>query len=112
KFEGIREQLHRSAQRVEIYSRDLRRITDQFADLAEQARKFEQDLIVDGEIIAFEEGRRLTFFDLQKRLGRKGDSADLFEESTANIPVACTVFDLLWLHGHSFLNIPLRETRS
>src|SRR5438874_6493109 len=31
KFDGIRAQLHRSAQRVEIYSRDLRRITHQFA---------------------------------------------------------------------------------
>src|SRR5947207_13780494 len=30
KFDGIRAQLHRSAQRVEIFSRDLRRITDQF----------------------------------------------------------------------------------
>src|SRR5437773_4378636 len=76
KFDGIRAQLHRSAQRVEIYSRDLRRITDQFADLAEQARKFERELIVDGEIIAFEKGRRLTFFDLQKRLGRKGRSEE------------------------------------
>ena len=111
KFDGIRAQLHRSAQRVEIYSRDLRRITDQFADLAEQARKFEQELIVDGEIIAFEEGRRLTFFDLQKRLGRKGDSADLFEGSTANIPVAFTIFDLLWLNGHSLLKTTLRERR-
>src|SRR5438067_664378 len=111
KFDGIRAQLHRSAQRGEIYSRDLRRITDQFADLAEQARKFEQELIVDGEIIAFEEGRRLTFFDLQKRLGRKGDSADLFEDSTANIPVAFTIFDLLWLNGHSLLKTTLRERR-
>src|SRR5882724_6959309 len=68
KFDGIRAQLHRSGQRVEIFSRDLRRITDQFPELARQARNFEKELIVDGEIIAFEEDRRLTFFDLQKRL--------------------------------------------
>jgi DNA ligase-1 len=111
KFDGIRAQLHRSAERVEIYSRDLRRITDQFAELAEQARKFERELIVDGEIIAFEKGRRLTFFDLQKRLGRKGDSANLFEGATANVPVAFILFDLLWLDGHSFLRTPLRERR-
>src|SRR5438477_779193 len=111
KFDGIRAQLHRSAERVEIYSRDLRRITDQFAELAEQARKFERELIVDGEIIAFEKGRRLTFFDLQKRLGRKDDSANLFEGATANVPVAFILFDLLWLDGHSFLRTPLRERR-
>src|SRR5436305_14384943 len=78
KFDGIRAQLHRSAERVEIFSRDLRRITDQFPELADRARDFKVDLILDGEIIAFAEGRKLTFFDLQKRLGRKTESADLF----------------------------------
>src|SRR5262249_17996395 len=57
KFDGIRAQLHRSKNRVEIFSRDLRRITAQFPELAEQAVKFDQELIADGEIIAFAEGR-------------------------------------------------------
>src|SRR5438034_1818331 len=111
KFDGIRAQLHRSTQRVEIFSRDLRRITNQFPDLAEQARNFAQELIVDGEIIAFEEGRRLTFFDLQKRLGRKSDGGDLFEAAVADVPVAFIIFDLLWLNGCSLLKTPLRERR-
>jgi len=111
KFDGIRAQLHRSAQRVEIFSRDLRRITDQFPELAEQARRFEHDLIIDGEIVAFDEGRRLTFFDLQKRLGRKSDGGDLFEGAAADVPVAFIIFDLLWLDGRSLLKTPLRERR-
>ncbi len=111
KFDGIRAQLHRSAQRVEIFSRDLRRITDQFPELAENAKSFQQELIVDGEIVAFEEGRKLTFFDLQKRLGRKSDGADLFAGAMADVPVAFVIFDLLWLNGHSFLKTPLRERR-
>jgi len=111
KFDGIRAQLHRNGQRVEIFSRDLRRITDQFPELAEQAKKFEQELIVDGEIIAFLEGRRLTFFDLQKRLGRKSDVADLFEAAAADVPVAFIIFDLLWLNGRSLLKTPLRRRR-
>src|SRR5206468_6856418 len=40
KFDGIRAQLHRTTKRVEIFSRDLRRITDQFPELTEQARNF------------------------------------------------------------------------
>ena len=111
KFDGIRAQLHRSGQRVEIFSRDLRRITDQFPELAEQAKKFDQELIVDGEIVAFQEGRRLTFFDLQKRLGRKSDVADLFEGATADVPVAFIIFDLLWLNRRSLLKTPLRRRR-
>ena len=111
KFDGIRAQLHRGTERVEIFSRDLRRMTDQFPELAEQARKFEDELILDGEIMAFEQGRKLTFFDLQKRLGRKSEGADLFAAASADVPVAFVAFDLLWKNGQSFLRKPLRERR-
>ena len=111
KFDGIRAQLHRNSKRAEIYSRDLRLITDQFHELAEQARKFEVDLILDGEIVAFELGRKLTFFDLQKRLGRKTDGADLFASASADVPVAFIAFDLLWLDGRSLLKTALQERR-
>jgi len=112
KFDGIRAQLHRNAERVEIYSRDLRRITDQFPEFADHARKFDVDLILDGEIVAFEEGRKLTFFDLQKRLGRKSDGADLFATASADVPVVFIGFDVLWLNGRSLLKTPLEERRA
>src|SRR5262249_14420058 len=111
KFDGIRAQLHRSSQRVEIFSRDLRRITSQFPELADQARNFQEELIIDGEIIAFQEDRRLTFFDLQKRLGRISDGSDLFARAAADVPIAFVIFDLLWLNGQSLLRIPLRQRR-
>ena len=114
KFDGIRAQLHRNAERTEIFSRDLKRITDQFPELAQQARRFDIDLILDGEIVAFDPagvGRRLTFFDLQKRLGRRSDGADLFAAASADVPVAFIAFDLLWLKGRSLLRTPLRERR-
>lgn len=111
KFDGIRAQLHRGEGRAEIFSRDLRRMTDQFHELAEQARKFEDELILDGEIMAFEQDRKLTFFDLQKRLGRKSEGPDLFASPSADVPVAFVAFDLLWKNGTSFLRRPLRERR-
>jgi len=111
KFDGIRAQLHRSRDSVEIFSRDLRRITGQFPELVQQARGFDQELIADGEIIAFDEGRRLTFFNLQKRLGRKDDTGDLFARAVADVPVAFVMFDLLWMNGRSLLKTPLRERR-
>jgi DNA ligase-1 len=111
KFDGIRAQLHRSRDRVEIFSRDLRRITGQFPELVDQAGRFDQELIADGEIIAFDEERRLTFFDLQKRLGRKHDTADLFAGAAADVPVAFVIFDLLWMNGRSLLKSPLRARR-
>ena len=111
KFDGIRAQLHHSRDRVEIFSRDLRRITGQFPELVDQAMKFGPELIADGEIIAFDEKRRLTFFDLQRRLGRKEHTADLFAGAAADVPVAFVIFDLLWVNGHSLLKTPLRERR-
>ncbi len=111
KFDGIRAQLHRGGDRVELFSRDLRRVTEQFAELAEKARDFAVDVILDGEIMAFEDGRKLTFFDLQRRLGRKSESADLFDAPSADVPVVFVVFDLLWLDGRSLLKVPLRERR-
>jgi DNA ligase 1 len=111
KFDGIRAQFHRGANRVEIFSRDLRRMTDQFPELADHARQFDAEIILDGEIMAFEHGKKLTFFDLQKRLGRKHEGADLFASASADVPVVFVGFDLLWMNGESFLRRPLRERR-
>ncbi|PYK28573.1 MAG: DNA ligase [Verrucomicrobia bacterium] len=111
KFDGIRAQLHRNSQRVEIFSRDLRLITGQFPELADHARNFQEELIIDGEIIASQEGRRLNFFDLQRRLGRTSDGTDLFARAVADVPVAFVIFDLLWLNGLSLLRTPLHERR-
>ena len=111
KFDGIRAQLHRGTGRVEIFSRDLRRMTDQFPELTDHARKFDGEIILDGEIMAFEHGKKLTFFDLQKRLGRKNDGVDLFATASADVPVVFVAFDLLWKNGDSFLRRPLRERR-
>ena len=111
KFDGIRAQLHRGADRVEIFSRDLRRMTDQFHELTERALQLDGEVILDGEIMAFEHGRKLTFFDLQKRLGRKTEGNDLFAAASADVPVVFVAFDLLWLNGRSLLKTPLRERR-
>jgi DNA ligase 1 len=111
KYDGIRAQLHRSADRVEIYSRDLRRITGEFGDIAESARAFADELILDGEVIAYAEGRKLTFFDLQKRLGRRNDGGDLFAAASADVPVVFVAFDVLLLNGCSLLKRSLRERR-
>ncbi|HKS30928.1 MAG TPA: MBL fold metallo-hydrolase RNA specificity domain-containing protein [Chthoniobacterales bacterium] len=111
KFDGIRAQLHASRERAEIFSRDLKRITGQFPELAEQARAFSANVILDGEIMAYSEDRKLTFFDLQKRLGRKSEGLDLFEAASADVPVIFVAFDLLFFDGRSLLRTPLRERR-
>jgi len=107
KLDGIRAQLHVGNDRIRVYSRDLRDISDQFAELTDL--KFSQTLILDGEVLAYDPGRKLTFFDLQRRLGRKRH-LDLFE--TNDVPIVFVAFDLLWLDGVSLLKEPLRRRRS
>lgn len=108
KYDGIRCQLHKQGDRVELYSRDLKRITDQFPDLAQAARGLPGDFIGDGELLAWREGRALPFAELQKRLGRKGgDDFFLGEE----IPVSLSFYDLLWLDGRTLLKEPLSTRR-
>ena len=108
KFDGIRAQLHRCGGRVEIFTRDLKPVGLQFPEVLKAMSSLEADVILDGEIIAHAEGKKLTFFDLQKRLGRR-DQADLFLPS--DVSVKYVVFDLLWLNGSSLLDRPLALRR-
>jgi DNA ligase-1 len=107
KLDGIRAQLHVGNARARVYSRDLRDISEEFPELTRLL--FSQTAILDGEIVAFSLGRKLTFFDLQRRLGRKRD-LDLFE--TNDVPIAYVAFDLLWLEGKSLLKEPLHRRRA
>ncbi len=107
KFDGIRAQLHVAGGRAALFSRDLREMTTEFPEVLHHALTFQQEVVLDGEIIAYAAGRKLSFFDLQKRLGRK--EADLFMPE--EIPLRFVVFDLLWLDGHPLLKEPLHERR-
>jgi len=107
KYDGIRCQLHRSGARCELYSRDLRRITDQFPEIARAALCLPADAVIDGELLAWKDGRALRFGELQRRLGRSGD--DLF--LGGQIPVSLSAYDLLWCDGVSLLRQPLADRR-
>jgi DNA ligase-1 len=107
KLDGIRAQLHVGENRIRVYSRDLRDISEEFPELTHL--RFSQRIILDGEILAFRKERKLTFFDLQRRLGRKRH-LDLFE--TDDVPIVYVAFDLLWLDGKSLLKESLHYRRS
>lgn len=111
KYDGIRSQLHKSGNRVALYSRDLKPIDRQFPELLDAARALPGNFILDGEIIAHAEGRRLTFFDLQKRLGRLNTAqTDLFAEGDLP-PVHFIAFDILLHKRTTLLDQPLAKRR-
>jgi DNA ligase-1 len=108
KFDGIRAQIHKAGDQVAIFSRDLRPLDGEFPELLDEIRGLNGDFILDGEIIAYAEGRKLSFFDLQKRLGRTKGQGDLF--LGAAVPVKFVAFDTLHVRDRDLLKESL-ETR-
>jgi DNA ligase 1 len=106
KFDGIRAQVHKRGDKVEMYSRTLDRVTE-FPELAPAIRSVPGDFILDGEIIGWRDGRAIPFTELQQRLGRK--QIDLF--TATMVPVCFVAFDLLLLNGESLLDFELAERR-
>jgi len=106
KYDGVRCQLHRQGDRVELFSRDLKETTASFPELVENVPSIGHDVLFDGEVLAHRDGRVLRFFELQRRLGRRKVSTELRKE----VPIVLVIFDLLWLDGRSVLDEPL-ETR-
>ena len=113
KYDGIRAQAHCSGGEVRIFSRTRDDITESFPELPETLSGFHQDVILDGEIVAWSyltgesggAGRALPFSALQQRLGRKKVS----EEMLRRVPVAYLVFDVLYAGGELLIDRPLSE---
>jgi DNA ligase-1 len=106
KYDGVRAQVHKKGDRVEFYSRTLDRITE-FPELAQPLRNIAGDFILDGEILAWRDGRALPFSLLQPRLGR--NQFDLFV--TADAPIIFMAFDILHRGGVNLLEVPWSERR-
>ncbi|MGA7733439.1 MAG: ATP-dependent DNA ligase [Chloroflexia bacterium] len=109
KFDGVRAQLHREGERVAIFSRTLDPVTHRFPEVTRALLSIPHAVLFDGEIVAYSEagGRCLPFATLQKRLGRKVVADELMRE----VPVACMIFDLLYLDGEVLLDAPLQRRK-
>jgi len=107
KYDGIRAQAHVGPEEphVRLFSRTRDEITESFPELVPELRAFRGELILDGEIVAWRDGRALPFSELQKRLGRKKVRRTLMED----VPVAYIVFDVLYTEGELVIGRPLRE---
>ena len=103
KYDGIRGQLHADGSRGALYSRTLDDVSRQFPEIEEETRHLKDSMIIDGEVVAYRNGKVLPFAMLQKRLGRRKPPAALIEE----IPVAFMIFDLLLLNGVLLIDEPL-----
>jgi DNA ligase 1 len=95
KWDGIRAQVIKRADQVFIWSRGEDLITPQFPELEAMMATFPNGLVLDGEILCWQDGRPLSFNHLQKRLGRKKVSKKVMADN----PVHFIAYDLLEYGG-------------
>jgi DNA ligase-1 len=131
KYDGIRAQAHVAGGEVKLFSRTRDEITQSFPELPGALAGLPHDVILDGEIVAWEYpkdpskarpvvdeaasevseqkavemGKARPFSALQQRLGRKKVSDKMLRD----IPVAFLAFDVLYANGELAMDRPLRE---
>jgi DNA ligase-1 len=111
KYDGLRVQVHKVGDRVELFSRRLERITSQFPDIVKEMKQRikAETAIMDGEAVPynFETNEMLPFQEISRRRGRKYD----LDETMERIPVVVFLFDVMMLNGKSLLDFPYTERR-
>lgn len=108
KFDGMRCQLHAYGSKVELFSRDLNVVSNQFPELVDSfAIKDLPPVVLDGEICVFRESIIQPFQDLQKRMGVKKPTQALLSK----YPVVFIGYDVLFLERESTVKQPFTQRR-
>lgn len=105
KLDGYRIIVFISCGKAYIQSRRGADLTRAFPEIAVAAVEVNEDLVVDAELVIFNEGR-LDFSALQQRARRTGAGASA---AAADMPAHVVAFDLLEEHGEVLLNRPYRD---
>jgi bifunctional non-homologous end joining protein LigD len=111
KWDGIRAIARSEPGRIRFLTRNGNDVTAAYPELRALNRALgSHAAMLDGEIVAFDERGRPSFQALQPRIHLRGDAA--VRRRAAAIPVTYAIFDLLWLDGHSLLDLPYEERRA
>jgi DNA ligase-1 len=107
KWDGIRAQLVKRDGRVRLWSRGEELITDRFPEVADAAASLADGIVLDGEILAFQDDRPLPFSALQQRIGRQRQVA----RKARDVPVVFMAYDALERNGIDVRVEPLSARR-
>src|SRR5205807_960311 len=111
KYDGLRVQAHVSRTKIELFSRHLENITEQFPEIVEGLPTAirGRDAIVEGEAVPVDSntGEFLPFQEVSRRRGRKTDVDRMAKE----FPVTLFSFDCLLRDGEDLTPRPYTERR-
>jgi DNA ligase-1 len=108
KWDGIRAQLIRRAGKTWLWSRGEELITLRFPEIAAAATHLPDGTVLDGEVLAFKDGRPMPFSALQQRIGRQKQVAQVMR----SVPVVFVTYDVLENAGVDVRSEPLRARRA
>ena len=108
KYDGIRAQLVKRADRVWLWSRGEELITERFPEIAERARHLSDGTVLDGEILVWRNDSPQPFALLQKRVTRKTVNARVLQEA----PAVFLAYDALEVDGADIRQLAQRHRRA
>ncbi len=110
KWDGVRAIGYVDGGRLRLESRNGNDITPRYPELRALGPALgSRDAILDGEVVAFEDGRP-SFQKLQGRMHLTSEHA--VRRLAQSDPVIYMIFDVLWLEGHSLLELTYEERRA
>src|SRR5919107_1462026 len=109
KIDGERIQIHKKGEKIELFTRSLENITDNFSDIVKEIEKINsKDLIAEGEIVPIDlqTGKFLPFQTLMHR--RRKFKID---DAIKDYPVILNLFDILFYDNEDKTILPLFQRR-
>jgi DNA ligase-1 len=110
KYDGARVQIHTRGGEVRVFSRRLTDVTQSLPEVVEAVKSNikAEDAIVEGEVIAVDDGGHpIPFQHLMRRFKRVHEVQGMAEK----IPVKLYLFDILLLDGESLISLPYVQRR-
>jgi len=103
KLDGARIQIHKSGDKVRIYSRRLTDVTDSIGEIVAFAKTKvnASEYLIEGEVVGIgKNGRPIPFQDLMRRFRRVHE----IQAMTERIPLKIYLFDALYVDGRTLID--------
>jgi bifunctional non-homologous end joining protein LigD len=111
KWDGVRAICQSEPGRMRLHSRNLLDITPRYPELGRLNRALSHHrAVLDGEVVALDAEGKPSFGALQRRMHVAAEST--VRRLARETPVTYVIFDLLWLDGHSLMDLPYEERRA
>lgn len=107
KWDGIRGQLVKRNGKMHVWSRGEELVTDKYPEYEAIGSALPDGTVLDGEILAMQDGKPLSFHLLQQRIGRKTVS----KKHLKDVPVHFMAYDLLEAKGQDLRKNTLSSRR-